>query len=157
MTAMPNLSLQFRFAVILTLFVFASCTRTPSARTLAGEWEQDMDYFQSKGLVNQIGEISDFENYELYITNGNLAATRLVGKEPDEKRVYWTSPLSFRTDSLGNHQITFNSHEGHAVTAMVSFEGKHLVLMIGKRRMGFLQARATNLRIKGYVPSTTNK
>jgi hypothetical protein len=143
-----------RLIMAVALCAFAACTRTPSPKTLVGEWRQDVDYFQSEGLTNQLGEIEDFEDYELYITDGHLAATRIVGKEPDKKRVYWKSTLAFTIDSAGNHQITFNSHEGQPATATVSFERKHLMVKIGNRRMGFLRDRATNLRIKGYVPKS---
>lgn len=143
-----------RLSIVLALGVSVSCTQTPSPKTLAGEWHQDIDYLQTKGPVNQFLEAVEFEDVELFISDGQLAATRIIGTEPDRKRIYWKSPLSFTTDSAGTHKITFNSHEGQPITATVSFEGKHLILKIGKSRMAFLKERATNLRIKGYVPKS---
>jgi hypothetical protein len=122
----------------------ASCTRVPSPKTLAGEWRQDSEYLQSKSLINRLSEIEEHESYEIFLAENWVAATRLVKKDSDgvaadtsstddeddenEKRVYWTSYLSFSTDSEGNQFLTFNSHEGKTITAAVRFEGKRLIL-----------------------------
>ena len=140
--------------VAVGLLGVVSCTRTPSPKTLSGEWRQDGKYFQSKKLMNRLAEIDILEEYEFFLTSDRFVATRIVGKEPDEQRVYWESSLTFTTDSAGKHQMTFNSHEGKPVTATVWFEGKHLIVQIGKRRMGFLKEPASNLRHKGYVPKS---
>lgn len=138
--------------VAFLVFVLAACQRVPSSATLAGEWVQDINYVQSKNIMNQLLAIDAYEDYELYFSPDHVAATRVVGREPDIKRVFWDSPLSFATDSAGNHQIIFNLDNGSPVTATVAFQGKHLLVTIGKRRLGFLRERATNLRVKDYVP-----
>jgi hypothetical protein len=140
------------FAILLCLF--SACSRTPSPETLAGEWHQDSDYFQSIGIFNQLHEIDIFENYELYFTDERLAAACIVGKEPNRKLVVWNSPFSLSTDSSGIHYITFNSHEGKPISAAVSFKNERLIVKINKRIMGFLPGGATNLRIKGEVPKS---
>ncbi len=138
--------------VVLAFLVLAGCAPVPSPKTLAGEWHQDSTYFQSKELINQFAEIDAFEDDELFFTNDRVAASRIVGTKPDSKRVYWDSPFSLAVDSSKKHRLSFTSHSGEPVTTTVYFEGKRLILEIGERRMGFLREKATNLRIKGYVP-----
>lgn len=142
----------FRLIAVALLLLTVGCARTPSPKTLAGEWRQDMDYLQSDGLLDQLAEVIEFEEYELYFSDGRVAVSRLVGKDPARERVYWDSPVSFSRTASGEYEMLFSNFEQQPAVATVAFEGKHLIVKIGERRMGFLRDRAENLRNKGYVP-----
>jgi hypothetical protein len=149
--------------VLLCLIPLAACSPkpkktksdTPEIPSLDGQWRQDSHYDPEGSVAANLAQTENYEDYEFYFMENQLAATRLVGEEPNRTRIYWTTAYAKTPMSPNTWALDFKDQNGLPVTAEARLISGRMHLMIGDRVMAFLPRKATNLQIKGYAPKDT--